>query len=100
MPGKRVRWPATDLVARSNGIHVEIASMMAGGFEVRAQWPTMEGYDDDPGSVLCGCPWQGRSHAHCVRAKDTLDAAWELYEAAKSEAVAGRVTCLGAANRI
>jgi len=33
-------------------------------YKLRASWQVPESYSEDPLSVMCGCPLQGRSHVH------------------------------------
>jgi len=94
--GKRVRWPATDELARGQGSHAEIACVATGRWEVRAQWSVNERYDSDPDSIRCGCPLQGHNHAHAETGLTGLADAWELYSEAKQVLQLGHaVTVLG-----
>jgi len=94
--GKRVRWPATDELARGQGSHAEIACVGTGRWEVRAQWLVNERYDSDPDSIRCGCHLQGYNHAHAEAGLTGLADAWELYSAVKQMLQLGQAaTVLG-----
>jgi len=49
-----------------NNAHLYVYNM-DGVYLMRASWKVNEKYDEDPQSVMCGCPLQGQSHMHQER---------------------------------
>lgn len=57
------------------------------GYTVRTEWPVTESFEDDFGSILCGCPLSGEAHAHYeYHTTDATDAAAAYVSACEARA--------------
>ena len=60
-------------VGRQHGSDRVVVQREQDAYRLVAVWPLPEKHDEDPGSVGCGCPLQGSSHAHAERAYQPAD---------------------------
>lgn len=67
------------------GYFTSIGLSAPGEWSVLATWILPSAMDEDPGSINCGCPLVGRSHAHAERTYVDYEAARTAWAAAKIE---------------
>lgn len=89
-------------VGRQYGADHVVVQREQDAYRLVAVWLVPEKMDEDPGSVGCGCPLQGRSHAHAEKpyALADIDALVADFIAAKSAIAAHRQVAFACGERI
>lgn len=72
----------------------------ADGYHIDYSARVNEKYDEDPGSINCGCPLQSRSHGHAHAVYDTIDAAAKALTVAAGDVMYRRAPTFAQFKRI
>lgn len=93
MLGRPMARPLTEIgdaisnrsAAAERGYFVQLGRESADEYVVLATWILPACDDEDPGSINCGCPLQGRPHAHAEARYTDREEARRAWAAAKIE---------------
>ena len=94
------RWYGADYGRAGREGSVRVRRTAEGAWRLTAAWPVREIHDEDPGSVLCRCPLQGRSHVHAERDYADLAEVVAAYEQTCDEVAHRQVVSFASAERI